>query len=97
MFFGYIEIPKSATRYLDMPDEKKRELLRKKRRRCRRKKPEDKGGEEKTENKTLKCELLHTREKKNKKDYTKDHVELEWNSGAVLHNWDYATNDYKTN
>lgn len=84
-----------------MPEEKKAELMSKKRRRRRRKKPEDiaedKGGEEKAKNKTLNYELLHAREKKNKKDSTKDHVEVEWNSGAVLHNWDYATNDYKTN
>lgn len=101
MFLGYIEIPKHETRYLDMPAEQKSELLRKKKRRRRRKKHEGKdevkGGEAEAKNKALKCELLHAREKKNKKDSTKDHVEVEWNGGAVLHNWDYATNDYKTN
>ncbi|MDA1836487.1 hypothetical protein PDJ96_07060 [Bacillus cereus group sp. BY17LC] len=101
MFLGYIEIPKHETRYLDMPTEQKAELMRNKRRRRRRKKHEGKdevkGGEEKAENETLNCEKLHSQAKKNKKDSTKDRIEIEWNGGATLHNWDYVANDYKTN
>ncbi|HFK1432900.1 TPA: hypothetical protein ACGXNJ_002956 [Bacillus cereus] len=92
MFIGWIEIPKSATRYLDMPEEKKRELTKKKRRRCRRKKAdseaEDKEG---AENKTLKCEILRSQAQKSKKD----RIEINFNGGAALHNWDYEANNYK--
>lgn len=101
MFLGYIEIPKSQTRYLDLSDEEKAELMRKKRRRKRRKKADsdaaEKGGEEEAGNKTLKHKNLHSQAKKNKKDSKKDHVEVEWNGGANLHNWDYIANDFKTN
>ncbi|MGH0482929.1 hypothetical protein ACQVPJ_00245 [Bacillus mycoides] len=80
-----------------MPVEQKAELMRKKRRRHRRKKADSEDGKEETENKTLKCEKLHSHAKKNKKDSTKNRIEVEWNGGAYLHNWDYATNDFKTN
>ncbi|EJQ99160.1 hypothetical protein [Bacillus cereus] len=94
MFIGWIEIPKSATRYLDMPEEKKRELTKKRRRRCRRKKvdseAEDKEG---VGNKTPNHQNLHSRVKKNKKDP----IEISFNGAAALHNWDYEANNYKTN
>lgn len=91
MFLGYIEIPKSATRYLDMPEEKKQELMRKKRRRRRRKKVDSEDSKEEAENKTLKRESLHSQTKKNKKD----RIKIEFNGGADL--WDYEAINYKNN
>lgn len=89
MFLGYIEIPKSATRYLDMPEEKKRR---------RRKKA---GSEEGDKEKTLKCETLHSStqktRKKTRKKAKKDAIKIEFNDGNPLRNWDYVANNYKTN
>ncbi|PFA23135.1 hypothetical protein CN373_07065 [Bacillus cereus] len=93
MFIGWIEIPKSATRYLDMPEEKKRELTKKKRRGRQRKKADSEEGSEEAENKTSNRQSLHSRVKKNKKDL----IEISFNGGAALHNWDYEANNYKTN
>ncbi|PGU06692.1 hypothetical protein COD21_24515 [Bacillus cereus] len=90
MFLGWIEIPKSVTRYLDMPEEKKRELTKKKKRRRRRKKPDSKAEDKET---PLKCETLHSQAQKNKKD----RVKIEFNGGKPLENWDYSANKYKTN
>ncbi|WP_349916936.1 hypothetical protein [Bacillus cereus] len=88
MFIEYIEIPKSATRYLDMPEEKKRELLRKKRRRRRRKKPEI---EDEDKEKRLKCETLHSQTQKTQKDS----IEITFNGCESLQNWDYEASNYK--
>ncbi|MEK4934768.1 hypothetical protein [Bacillus sp. FSL M7-1345] len=89
-FFGYITIPKHETRYLDMPEERKQELMRKKRRRRRRKKA-DSEDEEEAENKTPNRQNLHSQAEKNKKDP----IEISFNGGADLGNWDYEANIYK--
>ncbi|MFA2830005.1 hypothetical protein AB1I80_06615 [Bacillus paranthracis] len=93
MFLGYIEIPKSATRYLDMPEEKKAELTKKKKRRWRKKA----GSEEGDKEKTLKCETLHSSTQKTGKKAKKDAIKIEFNDGNPLRNWDYVANNYKTN
>ena len=91
MFLGYIEIPKRETRYLDLSGEKKAELMRKKRRRRRRKKPDSDEGSEEVENKTPNRQNLYSRAKKNKKDP----IEISFNGGESLKNWDYEANNYK--
>ncbi|MGE8053525.1 hypothetical protein ACQKOD_06040 [Bacillus mycoides] len=83
MFLGFIEIPKHETRYLDLPEEKRRELAKKKRR--RRKKTDS------DEEKPLKREKLHSQTKKDRKEA----IKIEFNGGESLHNWDYEANNYK--
>ncbi|MED2878926.1 hypothetical protein P4240_19540 [Bacillus thuringiensis] len=92
MFIGWIEIPKSATRYLDMPEEKKRELTKKKRRGRQRKKADSEAEDKKdVENKTPNHQNLHSQVKKIKKDP----IEISFNGGESLENWDYEANTYK--
>ncbi|MGG5792773.1 hypothetical protein [Bacillus nitratireducens] len=96
MFIEYIEIPKNATRYLDMPEEKKRELLRKKRRRRRWKKPESEDEDkEEAENKTPNRQNLHSTTQEIKRNSKKDPIEITFNDGESLKNWDYEVNNYK--
>lgn len=96
MFIGWIEIPKSVTRYLDMPAEKKRELTKKKRRRRRCKKANSEAEDkEEAENKTSNHQNLHSTTQEIKRNSKKDPIKITFNDGESLKNWDYEVNNYK--
>ncbi|PEJ33636.1 hypothetical protein CN889_28160 [Bacillus wiedmannii] len=111
MSYGYIEIPQSEYRYLDLPESKKAEMKSRKRRRRRR------NTRSTTENSSDGVNIIEGNNtvKVNKKtnefgkppkkeisqQQTKQSVysrpkkleiNIEWNGGKVLSNWDYGNN-----
>ncbi|OUB71860.1 hypothetical protein [Bacillus thuringiensis] len=96
----YIEIPEADRRYLDLSDEKKAVAKKKKRKRKNRNYATGFGitsadlvielnAEGAAENKTLIDEKLYTAPKINEKSS----IEITFNNGRELNNWNYETNE----